>query len=350
MNEFVNQGYPYNQYGYQQPPQQFYQQPPMQPQVQEPGITITMGSNSSIGLGPDKDPNVDMTIKTEVPITTEPKKKRGRPRKNEVESVKSSDIIKADKKTEVGEIIDTPTSYSYAETTNMLKDTLLQIDVLNSELMEEFESVKRSRTMKNKYNTLVGLSQNVGTLLNNKISAIREINSSINKSNDLDYKKAKDRAQSEAAVNDDKYIADLFTSFVSQPQNQQVYQQPQLPQMNPSLMGSSIIRANISDSSVPIDESYLNYMSNLTPEQNLMRYENDPNVKQVVVYDQASGNKFFQIMNVVTGEVIPNVEPYDTEMFMPDTTIDLNTRTAKNLNLNETFPVIVINETVASQY
>ena len=298
-------------------------------------------------LGDEKN---EVVIKT-TPVDP-PKKKRGRPpkKKNEVETTNSSNIIRADKSNDNAEVIDSPTSYTYMETTGLLKETLMQIDVLNSELMEEFESVKRSRTMKNKYNTLVGLSQNVGTLLNNKISAIREINNSINKSNDLDYKKAKDRAQAESSMNDDKYIADLYQAFISNPQNAQAYQQPQIPELNPSVMGSSIIRANISDNNNAIDESYLNYVSNLTPQQNLMRYENDPNVKQVVVYDQATGNKFFQIMNVVTGEVIPNLEPYDTEMFMPDTTIDLNTKTARNLNLNETFPVVIINETVANQY
>lgn len=298
-------------------------------------------------LGDEKN---EVVIKT-APVETA-KKKRGRPpkKKNEIEISNSNNIIRADKSNDTPDVIDSPTSYTYMETTGLLKETLMQIDVLNSELMEEFESVKRSRTMKNKYNTLVGLSQNVGTLLNNKISAIREINNSINKSNDLDYKKAKDRAQAESSMNDDKYIADLYQAFISNPQNAQAYQQPQIPELNPSVMGSSIIRANMSDNNNVIDESYLNYVSNLTPQQNLMRYENDPNVKQVVVYDQATGNKFFQIMNVLTGEVIPNLEPYDTEMFMPDTTIDLSTKTARNLNLNETFPVVVINETVANQY
>jgi hypothetical protein len=318
---------------------------------QEPKRNVKVNFEIDGGLFNSLTDNNDaISIKSEVPDI--PKKKRGRPPKKteEVDTTNPNNIIRSSK-SETSEVIDSPTSYTYMETTGLLKETLIQIDVLNSELMEEFESVKRSRTMKNKYNTLVGLSQNVGTLLNNKISAIREINNSINKSNDLDYKKAKDRAQAESSMNDDKYIADLYQAFISNPQNAQIYQQQQqVPDVNPSIMGSGIIRASVSDTKNPIDESYLNYVSNLTPQQNLMRYENDPNVKQVVVYDQATGNKFFQIMNVVTGEVIPNVEPYDTEMFMPDTTIDLYNKTARNLNLNETFPVVVINETVADQY
>lgn len=128
--------------------------------------------------------------------------------------------------------------------------------------------------------------------------------------------------------------------------------QPQMPQIDPSVFGSGIVRANITQGDVTgnnqIDAGYLNYLSNLSPEQNLMRYENDPNVKQVVVYDAKTGNKFFQVMNTATGEVIPNVPVYDTAVFMPDTTIDIKNRIAKNLNLRETFPLVIINEDSAT--
>ena len=98
-----------------------------------------------------------------------------------------------------------------------------------------------------------------------------------------------------------------------------------------------------------MDSGYLNYLSNMTPEQNLMRYENNPNVKQVVVYDAATGNKFFQMMDTSTGEVIPNVPVYD-EMIMEDTVLDIEKGVAKNLNLRETFPIIQINNDITSQY
>ena len=152
-------------------------------------------------------------------------------------------------------------------------------------------------------------------------------------------------------MNDDKYIADLYKSFIANPQVN--IQSPQVPQIDSSIFGSGIVRADLKDGNIAqggqIDLGYLNYESNLTPEQNLMRYEGDPNVKQVVVYDASTGNKMFQMMNLATGQVIPNVPVYD-EMFMADTTLDLKTKTAKNINLNETFPIVVINDDVTSQY
>lgn len=319
--------------------------------LETPQITVDTGHRSRFTIKGESNSNgLNIPVDLEVPDVEKEKRKRGRPRK---ESGSNEIIRVGDSKSEPlsGTVEDTPTAYTYMETTGMLRETLGQIDALSSELMKEFENVRHNKMMKNKYNTLVGLSENVGSLISNKISAIREINSSISKSNDLDYKRLKDRKAAEAGVDDDKYIADLYKSFIQNPINNAP--NPQMPQINPSLFGSGIVRANIRSGDVtsngPVDAGYLNYMSNLTPEQNMMRYENNPNVKQVVVFDAASGNKFFQVMDVSTGEVIPNVPVYD-QMFMEDTTLDLKTKIAKNINLNETFPIIVINEGVTSEY
>ena len=281
-------------------------------------------------------------------MSKEAEKRKRAPRKEQSKEI--TGIVRAEPQT-VQTVEEMPTAYTYMETTGMLRDTLQQIDALNAQLMQEFASVKQSRTMKNKYQVMVGLSENVGALLSTKVSTIREINSSISKSNDLDYKKDKDRKAATAALDDDKYIADLYKGFIQNPIN--VAPTPQVPQVDPSIFGSGVVRADLRsgdyNSNGPVDVGYLNYMSNLSPEQNLFRYEGNNNVKQVVVFDASNGNKFFQVMDISTNQVIPNVPVYD-QMFMEDTTIDLATRTAKNINLNESFPVVVINEGVTSQY
>ena len=276
----------------------------------------------------------------------EEKKRRGRPPK----AMHDTEIVKP-KGSNTSDIENLPTSYTYEETTSMLHDTLGQIDAINSELVKEFEEVKHNRTMKNKYSTMVGLTENIGSLINNRIQVIKEINNSISKSNDLDYKKYKDMKAANAVVNDDKYVADLYQAYLNNPQSQ--IPTPQLPPVDTSLYGSGIVRADVHSGDIstsgPIDAGYMAYVANLTPEQNLMRYEDNPNVKQVVIYDASTGGKSFQVMDMSTGQVIPNVPVYD-QMFMEDTTIDLKSKTAKNLNLKETFPVVVINEGVTSQY
>jgi hypothetical protein len=281
-------------------------------------------------------------------------KKSPRKRKKKTETSTTSIIRANDNNSGVesvdGDVVDS-TIFTYQETNNLLHDTLNQIDAVNAELVREFQNVKNSRTMKNKYMVLNNLSENIGAMLSNRISTIKEINNCITKSNDLDYKKYKDIQAAKSSMNDDKYIADLYQAFIQNPQNQPVSYT--MPPINESIVGSNIIRANIPNDTPAggvVDEGYLNYISNITPEQNLMRYENNPNVKQVVVYDESTGAKFFQMMDMSTGEAIPNVPVYD-DLIMQDTTLNLNTMTAKNLNLRESFPIVKINSNkVTSQY
>lgn len=80
-----------------------------------------------------------------------------------------------------------------------------------------------------------------------------------------------------------------------------------------------------------------------------MFYENDPNVKTVVLYDAATGERSFQVMNIATGKIVPNVTTLDNR-FLADTTLDLKSRIAKNNNLRESFPIVFKNEAVLDQY
>ena len=325
------------------------QQPMMQQQVINPAVfetpNIVVNSGSSLFKTVDGDSSRSMIPVDNTSDMEKEKKRRGRPPK--VESGDGSAIVRA----EATVVEEMPTGYTYMETTNMLRDTLMQIDSLNMELMQEFSNVRHSRTMKNKHQVMIGLTENVGSLISNKISAIREINSSISKSNEMDYKKDKDRRAATANMDDDKYIADLYKSFMQNPITMASMNNP-VAQVDPAIFGSGIVRADLHSNPQPTgmaDATYLSYMSNLSPEQNLMRYEGNNNVKQVVIFDAASGNKIFQMMDLSTGQVIPNVPVYD-QMFMEDVTIDLHNKIAKSINLNETFPVVVINEGVTTEY
>ena len=339
---------PYMMNGMNLPPNMTMSQPmqydvPFQPQKVDPRVfdtpeITTSGSGIHFNI---KDESHDTLVPIDTPVIEE-KKKRGRPRK-----VETGAIIRSDNSKEKlsGTVEDTPTEYTYTETSNMLRQTLTEIDALNGELVQEFSNVKHNKYMKNKYNTLVGLSENIGSLLNTKISAIRELNSSITKSNDMDFKKMKELRAVQQNMNDDKYITDLYQSFIAN--SGQMQKQMNLPPMDQSTtFGSSIIRATPNGSN---DVGYMSYMANMSPEQNLMQYERNPNVKQVVVFDASTGAKYFQYMDTATGQAIPNMPVYD-QMMMEDTTLDIKNKIAKNNNLHETFPIVVINEGVTAQY
>lgn len=278
------------------------------------------------------------------------KKKSSKPRKVDTDG---TGIVKVNKEDTTVE--PSATIYSYTETNNLLHETLGQIDAINAEMVQEFNAVRHNRTMKNKYMVLNNLAENIGSLLNNRISTIKEINNCISKSNDMDYKKYKDIQAAKATMNDDKYVADVYQAFMANPQ-QNLAPTYQMPAVDPSVYGSGIVRANVTRDQLntgangaPMDVGYLNYLSNMTPEERLMRYESDPDVKQVIVYDASTGSRFFQVMNTRTGEVISGVPTYD-ESILEDTTLDLNTGIGKNLNLNESFPIIQINNQVTSNY
>ena len=91
------------------------------------------------------------------------------------------------------------------------------------------------------------------------------------------------------------------------------------------------------------DPGYQNYINNLTPEQNRMRMERNPNIQTVVFYDQATSRKWFEVIDVTTGNVVPNM-PKPDDMILEDTRPDLTNKVARNANINVTYPLIVVGE------
>lgn len=325
-----------NQYGVPQ-----YQPIPPMP---TPEVVVEPGGINFTTIGEDPDSN-KMTITIDngpIPDVGLPTKRRGRPKKNEVGTVNGSEIVKAE-----GTVEESSTLATYSETAFLIKNTIDQVDMVASEVKHELDAIRSNRTFKNRYNVMVGLTSNLSDLLNAKISAIKEMNNCITKANDMDYKIRKDRKDAEAGMGDDKLIMDLYQNMVQNPINfNQVPQQP----MGSGNAGLGIVRAP-EDGVAPGqgDQGYLNYMANITPEQNMMLLEHNPDVKQCVVFDAATGNRWFQVMNTKTGQPIPNAPTLDP-MFMEDVTLDTKNMIAKNINLGQTYPLVVINDGVAKEY
>lgn len=332
-----------------------YQQAPIQQQQQPPTPVPTMVMDSKLHLSiiDDTDNNLPNTITTKNTIVNDEDKPRRKRRSTELSTSSDGKVTESKSESVNGQVIeDVPTSYTYYETTDMLRGIIRDTDSINGALLQEFQMARASRTLKNKYSVLVGLSENLSSLMSNKINAIKEINNSIKASNELDYKKAKDVKAAQANMNDDAYIADLYKAYISNPVN--ALPMPNIPVIDTTAYGSTgIVRANIRqndvNSSAPADASYFNYVANLTPEQRLMQYEGNPNIKQCVIFDAQSGNKWFEYMDVTTGQSIPNMPTYDANIMM-DTTLDLKNHVAKNININEVFPLYVINDKTTSEY
>lgn len=311
---------------------------------------IVVGNNNAFKFSVKEDPNsrVNTDIHVDEQIIPE-SRRRGRPKKedNNLPTVGgNSSIVRPDKKPTTvvsGTVENVPTSYTYMETTAMLHNTLSQIDAVSNELMGEFEMVRNNRMIKNKYGILNGLSENIGALISNKISAIKEINNSISKSNDLDYKRYKDNKDALNNQNDDKYISDLYTGFLNNTRGNVAVN---IPPMQSSMYGSSgIVRADLGGNQNLGNMQYTNYIANVTPEERLMLLEGNNNIRQAMVYDPNTGNRAFQYFDFSNpANPIPQPGlPVYSDILLNEFTIDMANRKAKSTNLKETMDLVIAN-------
>ena len=258
------------------------------------------------------------------------KKKRGRPKK---EVIEGNEVIVADNDLPMYQS-NQPYMDTYNETNNMLRSSIYEIDTLNNNLKNDIEDIRTSRTIKKKYDYLSELIGTSSTLISTKVTAIREMNKTITDCHNLEMKRVKEMKLNDNAVDDDKRIMHMYTAFINTPIGTGMPNPLGIGTMDVTLPSSGIVPANIGND---------NYdQSNITAAQNMMILEKDPNIKTVVVYDDSTGNRWFDVMNIQTGESLSNVEKPDP-MFLENTSIDVRNRVARNTDLDVTYPLIVIN-------
>lgn len=274
-------------------------------------------------------------------------KKKGRPKKK---------TINVDENASTTEIPDTPLPMhqsnepyknSYDDTTNLLRGAIAQVDEVQGIVNEEVNVIRASKTMKKKYDYLTALLSTSSSNISTKIGAIKEMNKTITDSHNLELKRIKDLKLNVSAteVDDDKYIMDMYNAFINTP----VGTYGASPNLPPNISditmmtGSDIGRVGVGQN------NFDNFMTNLSPAQNMMLLESNKNVETVVVYDAASGNRFFDVMDVTSGQSIPNADKPDN-MFLEDMHFDYNNNIARNKNLDTTYRLIVINNSNLMEY
>ena len=300
------------------------------PPTKDNGVSI----KENEGLGDYLNFDKDMTIRSGnmTPNAVE-KKKRGRPKK---ETVKDSDIYLADN----GETPTGPEPYKngYNETDTMLKTAIMQLDMANTDLDKDLSDIRNSKTLRKKYDYISNLVATKSSVISSKITAIREINASTTKAYELELKRAKEFGTGEEK-SDDKIIMDMYNSMISMPYgNDPTMQQMVLPNTGMATFNDTgMYRADIDQSEGDI--GYQNYVANLTPEQNLFRYENDPNVEQVIQYDPESGARRFAYINKQTMQEIPNL-PTLPDFLMEEFNLNPAQGIARSANLGQSLPIV----------
>lgn len=344
--------YPYQGMAYMPPNYNGMQSgPAMQPvAIQQPIQPPQLISNEGLGLSFDTlSAGQDMPTAPSSVVTEVAKKKRTRKKKTD-EPINHSE-----------EVNQTVYADTYYDTNCLLRETIQEIDQTTAELKPELARILSTKTMSNKYKSLSDMTSSIGNLYNTKVSAIKELNNSIKAVNDLEYRRAKDNRAFENQAGDDKAIMDLYNAFVSAPTSANIPATGAFSVLGPNVLNATLGGGNVIDA-VPADPAgltynsisnddagYQNYLANLSPEQNAMLLESDPNIKEVVIYDASTGAKRFAVVDIRTNQEVPNVKPKDN-MFLEDTSVDVRNKVARNTNLNQVWPLIVMNEGLVSEY
>lgn len=230
-------------------------------------------------------------------------------------------------------IAETDYARSYGETNNLIRGAILQVDELASEIKSDLDVVRSSKTLKNKYTYITNLTASASSLLSTKIGAIKELNSTITQAHNLELNRFKTMKLDKENENDDMKMMDIYSAFINTPVGTYA---PPAPNIQDLALGVNNPSGNVSgvEMVVPMNNQPL------TPEQNRMRMESNPNIVTVVRYDQTTGQRSFDVIDKVSGMSVPNY-PRPDNFLLEDTTIDVHSGIARNRNVNTVWPLVV---------
>lgn len=235
-----------------------------------------------------------------------------------------------------------PYQVSYNETNDMLRQAILQADILTGEIKQDIDAIRGSKTMKSKYTYITNLTSAEAGLIGTKISAIREINNSITQAHNLELKRAKDAKEDiRNQQSDDARMMDMYNAFINSPMGMynNSLNMPKIPEM---LLGANGVQPSIQGISMPGNQDNT---GSLSPEQVRMRMEGNPNIEEVVMYEPSSGRRWFEVIDNTTNQPVPNYPKTDA-FFLSDMTIDVRGGIARNRNLDKVWRLINTENTV----
>ena len=272
-----------------------------------------------------------------------PKKKKSK--KNEVAVVtNNTPAIASTSMSYIQENI--PYASAYADTNQQLDETINQLNILGSEIVTDLNMVRSNKTLRNKYGIVNEMTQTATSILNTKLSAIKEKNSIINSVNKLELDRLKQIKVSASEEDDNTRIANLYDAFINTPIG-----------ASPGVLGPSmqdIIAGGQAGPSIPMmslgDDQQV-WEAGLNPAENRMLLEAKGAIETVVIYDTKSGNRWFEVVDKVTRQPVPNVEKPDSS-YIYDLDINIRGGFAKDGNRGVSYPLICIsdNDTSITQY
>lgn len=240
-----------------------------------------------------------------------------------------------------------PYARSYDETTAMLRQTIVQADVLVSEIKGDIDKIRGSSTMKSKYTYITNLTSAEAGLLSTKVQAISRINDSISKAHELELKRTKDlKDMARDQQNDDARMMDMYNAFINSPMGmyQNALNMPTVPDM---MLGTNGMNPTVQG--ISMNAGLDNTQQQLTPEQLRMRMESNPNIEEVIMYEPSTGRRWFEVIDNSTGTSVPNF-PRSDEFLLADCTLDVRSGTARNRNIDKVWRLINIEGGAVNEY
>lgn len=300
----------------------------------------SMVMNSAISLNMDFFSKDNNKIPKEEPSKG---KKRGRPKKVKqitddgdmalvADEEKSSDLPMCQS--------NIPYTDTYNNTTSLLYGAIGQIDALSAELKNDLDNVRNSRTLKKKYDYISEMVSTEGSLISNKINAIKEINKTITDSHNLDLKRMTSVANSGLNKDDNRIITDMYNAFVQTPVGMDGSNPFGFPDQVDITVGAgnNIVRNGFGRG----DMGYNDYINAPTPEQATVQASTNPNLETVVVMDENNPDPNrrlrFEIMDKSNGSFVPGDRP--DPMFLESLRLEPDMGIAIDNNLNISYTLI----------
>lgn len=234
-------------------------------------------------------------------------------------------------------------AHSYDETNNMIRATISQADILNAEIKKDLDDIRASKTLKGKYTYLSNLTSAASGLISSKLAAIKALNDNVTTVHKLEMDRLKALKLDQKNENDDMRMMDIYSAFVNTPVGSYT---PATPSIQDITLG--VNNPNSGVGAVEMVAANANG-GPLTPEQNRMRMESNPNIQTVVRFNQSNGQRYFDVVDKTTGASVPNY-PRPDAFLLEDTTIDIHAGIARNRNVNAVWPLIQEGSIAMSEY
>ena len=273
-----------------------------------------------------------------VPIDSAKKTTRKRKKKDDTESAATTEttaiVVPETSMSYIQQNI--PYATAYTDTNAQLDESIMQLNMLGGELMTELQTVRASKTLRNKYNIVNDMTETATSIINAKISAIKEKNKTINDINHLELTRLKElKSQATSEEDENTRIANMYDAFINTP----IGAGPGI--LGPSMQDMIISNPQSQMSRIAIGGDQAMWEQSLDPAQNRMVLEARGSIETVVMYDDVTGNRWFEVLDKNTRRPVPNVEKPDST-YIYDLDINIRGGFAKDSNRNTVYPLIVI--------